>query len=115
MGKEDKEEAVKIPQYNSGVSWKSIMAILFSAFFIGPVMIYSNLMGVGAGGIAVWGTLIFFAEIFMYFRQPLNQHEITLIYTTAGLPIGTLFLNFIFRGYFASLSLIHISEPTRPY
>lgn len=83
------------------------MAILFSAVFLAPVIIFSSLVGAGGGiDIAIYATLIFFTELFIFFRQPLTQHEITLIYCTAWLPIGTMsgamiFLNYLYNGYFA--------------
>ena len=103
MGK-DEGLAVK---YHSGFTWRSVLAIVFSAIFLTPVIIFSNLMGAGGGiDIAIYATIIFFSEIFLFFHQPLTQHEITLIYCTAWLPIGTMsgsmiFLNYLYNGYFA--------------
>lgn len=93
--------------YQSGITWRSILALIFSAVFLTPVIIFSNLIGAGGGiDIAIYATLIFFTEIFLFFHKPLTQHEITLIYCTAWLPIGTMsgsmiFLNYLYNGYFA--------------
>jgi hypothetical protein len=93
--------------YQSGITWRSILALIFSAVFLTPVIIFSNLIGAGGGiDIAIYATLIFFTELFLFFHKPLTQHEITLIYCTAWLPIGTMsgsmmFLNYLYNGYFA--------------
>jgi len=112
-GKRKVFEGVKImksetsTKYQSGITWRSILAIIFSAIFLTPVIIFSNLIGAGGGiDIAIYATLIFFTEIFLFFHKPLTQHEITLIYCTAWLPIGTMagsmiFLNYLYNGYFA--------------
>lgn len=94
-------------KYKPGITWRSIMAILFSAIFLSPVLIFSSLLGVGGGiDIAIYATLMFFTEIFIYFHNPLSQQEITLIYCTAWLPIGTMagamiFMGYLYNGYFA--------------
>ena len=96
-----------ISRYKSGFTWRSVMAIIFSAIFLTPVVIFSNLLGVGGEiDIAVYITLLFFTEIFMFFHKPLTQQEISLIYCTAWLPIGTMsgamiFLGYLYNGYFA--------------
>lgn len=100
-------EPIGIPKYKPGITWRSITAILFSAIFLSPVLIFSSLLGAGGGiDIAIYATLMFFTEIFIYFHNPLDQQEITLIYCTAWLPIGTMsgamiFLNYLYNGYFA--------------
>jgi len=87
------------------------MAILFSAIFLSPIIIFTNLLGAGGSvDVIIWATVIFFTEVFIYFHNPLTKQEITLIYNTAWLPVfpamsaapGSLFfLLLLYNGYFA--------------
>ncbi|MEM2454864.1 MAG: hypothetical protein QXN21_02835 [Candidatus Bathyarchaeia archaeon] len=98
-------------KYISGLTWKSIVAIMFSAIFISPIIIFTNLLGTWASvDVIIWVTVVLFTEIFAYLHNPLTRQEITLIYNTAWLPIypataimpgSLLFLLLLYNGYFA--------------
>ena len=76
------------------ISWRALAAVVYTVLLFQPAMIWAELV-IGPGGALAPGliSVILFVELFRLTGNPLTKQEATIL----------------------SLSLIHISEPTRPY
>mgnify|MGYP000624973992 CR=1 FL=1 len=84
-----------------GLTWRSIMAILFSSVALLPVNLYLQLVsGTTIVAAAVYITAILFTEIATLMGSPLTKQEVYIIFTMAGIAATPVFINSVFRAYF---------------
>jgi len=88
----------------SGLTWRSVLAILFSSLVILPINLYLTLVsGVGIAGAAVYISVILFSEISLLFGSQLTKQEIFIIYMMAGIAAGSpVFITWVYRQYYAT-------------
>ena len=88
-------------KYEVGLTWRSWLAILFSACFLMPIVLFYQLVA-GQSGIdpAVYITAILFSEIARLFGSQMKKQEVCVIFNTVGQAVaGTAFLGLLFNGY----------------
>lgn len=96
----DEKNGIK---YESGLTWRSWLAILFSACFLMPIVLFYQLVS-GQSGIdpAVYITAILFSEIARLFGSQMKKQEVCIIFNAVGQAVaGTAFLGLLFNGYLA--------------
>ncbi|MGC8935352.1 MAG: hypothetical protein ACP5KW_08855 [Thermoproteota archaeon] len=86
----------------SGLTFRSVLAIVFAATILMPVTIWMQLVGGQVAGLG-FATILFFIFIIKYFgRNPLTPQEIILINIGIGIAAYVpFFATFINRTYFA--------------
>lgn len=88
----------------AGLTWRSLLAIIFSAAIILPVSLSINLLaGIALASAATYLTAVLFAEIARITGRPLTKQEMFIIYSTSGLTASSIpFLDYVWRLYFRS-------------
>jgi len=102
-------ETQGIPEFKSGLSWRSVLAILYAVLVFSPAVIWINLVtfGVAPGGAISFFILLIFVEYTRLAGKPLTKQEAALIFGPSHLVIlgGNYFINLIYRGYFMQSDL----------
>ncbi|MGC9014280.1 MAG: hypothetical protein ACP5KW_07920 [Thermoproteota archaeon] len=90
--------------FKSGLTWRSVLAILFSSLVLLPINLYLSLVaGVGIAGAAVYLTAILFSEVTLIFGSKLTEQELYVIYMMAGIAAGSpVFISWVYRQYYAT-------------
>ncbi|MEM2129262.1 MAG: OPT/YSL family transporter [Candidatus Bathyarchaeia archaeon] len=108
------EESIQRPSTNGqkvelkeGLTWRSILALIFASVFILPISIYMNYVaGVGIGGSAVYIVTLLFTELSNMFGARLSKQEVFIIFMVVGTAaIIDPFSNYVYRGYFLTSPL----------
>jgi len=88
----------------AGLTWRSILAIIFAAAIILPVSLSINLLaGITLASAATYLTAVLFAEIARITGRPLTKQEMFIIYSASGLTATSIpFLDYVWRLYFRS-------------
>jgi hypothetical protein len=91
-------------ELKSGLTFTSIMAIIYAAVVIEPAVIYLNLVSSVGGEIGWWMpmfvTLLLVTELGALFRRPITRQEATLTYFLSSyVATNTLFSGLLFNEY----------------
>jgi len=100
-----REESVV--EYKSGLTWRSWLAVFYSAILFMPIVLFYRLV-TGQEGIdpAIFITAILFSEIARIFGSPLTKQEVCVIFNAVGSAVsGGAFLGLLFQGYLATSPL----------
>ncbi|MEM1582934.1 MAG: hypothetical protein QXK89_10585 [Candidatus Bathyarchaeia archaeon] len=97
----------KTEEFQSGLTFRSILAIIFGIAVLLPTLLYINLVsGTIMAGVVPYITALLFSEILRFIGKPLSAPELyviwTLILTSGFMP----FLDLIYRHYFVSSPII---------
>lgn len=96
--------------FRSGFTWRSILAVLYSAVVFTPAVIWISLVTVGVQlGVAIeFCTLFLFIEIARLTGSSISKQEAAVIFGMTSLAGSTIFLNLIYRVYYRQSPLLHI-------
>jgi len=96
-------------EFKSGLTWKSLCALIYSLFVFTPAALWLSLSAVGVSlqGVSLM-TLLIFTEISALYNSPITKQEAAIIFGPASLVGSGLFLNFIFRAYFVQQPLLRL-------
>jgi hypothetical protein len=95
-----------LPEYRSGISPISILAVLYAIFIFVPAMMYQMLMTGTSGGVPVaWFTLIVFVEIGRLCGVSISKQEATMIYLLAGSEMF-IPLSLVYAGWFRTSDIV---------
>jgi len=91
-------------EFRSGITWRSILAILVSALIMMPISLYLNLIsGTTLASAAVYLNVILFTELLRFMGSPLSTQEVFIIYSASGLAAGAIpFLEMVYRTYYVT-------------
>jgi len=89
--------------YGKGLTWRTLLALVFGAFLIQPVTIYSILIMNVALPVQAWIVILLFAEFARFVGFPFTKQEIFILLSFQSMAIiyGTWFLNPIKNAYMA--------------
>ncbi|MCS7119927.1 MAG: OPT/YSL family transporter [Nitrososphaerota archaeon] len=99
----DKWVLHNIDKFESGLTWRSILAMLYCLFVITPATLWMNLVivgGEGFGGVVGLFLLLIFTEYSRFSSKRLTPQEATLIFGPAAIAGSGLFITLIYRAYF---------------
>lgn len=87
-------------EFSDGFGWQTVVGAIFVGIFMMPAAMYLQLMaGHGIGPAARWVTVIIFLEVAKRsFKSP-TQQEIFLLFSMAGMALGTPFSGFLWNQY----------------
>ena len=98
-------------EFKNGLTWRSVMALLYSLFVFSPAVIYLNLVTIGGGlrGSAIeYATLLLFSEIAALYGNPITPQEAAIIFGPATTAGSGGFLTLIYRLYFTRSPLLRV-------
>lgn len=90
-------------EFKSGLTWRTISAILLTALIFIPLSIYLNLLlGTGLGSAATMFITLLFVQITRLTYKPLSRQETLLVYygASVGGVTGVIYQLIIYRAYF---------------
>jgi len=95
-------------EFRSGLTWRSIVALLYSLFVFSPAVIYLNLVTIGGNlGTAIeFATLFLFAEIAEIYGSRILPQEAAIIFGPATVAGSAGFLGLIYNLYFVRSPLL---------
>ena len=108
MSKHEMSQTVLSSEFKSGLTWRSILSIIYSVVVFTPVVIWLQLVTVGApglGGVISYFMLMLFAEYCRLSGKPLTLQEATIIFGPASIA-GATFINLVYRAYFMQSPLV---------
>ncbi|MEM2569831.1 MAG: OPT/YSL family transporter [Candidatus Bathyarchaeia archaeon] len=97
-------------EFRSGLTWRSLCALLYSLLVFTPVAIYLSLVTIGgglAGSVVEYSTLLLFSEIAALYGARLLPQEAVIIFGPAATIGFTGFLGLIFNLYFVRSPLLN--------
>lgn len=77
--------------FRDGITWRSILAIVYSAIFLFPVTLYMNLVS-GVGVSSVYITIILFSELAALFGTKLTKQEVYMMFMFVGWASSSTFV-----------------------
>jgi len=94
----------EVSSVKSGLTWRSILALLYISIVFQPAVLYLNLVS-GAGfymaGAIQWATIILFVELTRLSGSPLTKQEATIIFLGAFLGWSVTWqINFVYSVYY---------------
>jgi len=90
----------------SGLTWRSLLALFFSSATLVPMIIYVSLVsGALVASAAVYITAFLFSGMSRLLGAPMRRQEIFIVYTVTAVAVGVPFLGYIYRGYFVESRL----------
>lgn len=91
-------------RFKSGITWRSILAVVLSAVVMMPISLYLSLIsGTTLASAAVFLNVILFTELSRLMGSPLSTQEVFVIYSGSGLATGAIpFLEMVYRAYYVS-------------
>lgn len=90
-------------KFESGLTWRTLLAVFLAALAFIPLSIYVNLLlGTGLGPAATMCATLLFVQIMRFTYSPLRSQEVLLLYygTSMGGITGLLYQLIIYRAYF---------------
>jgi len=99
-------------RFKSGLTWRSILAMLVAIFIFIPVSCYLNLTVGAAGGAAMAATfvmIIIFSEITRYFGKPLTKQELFIMFSVISFVTAIIppYYWLIWRAWYARHPVFH--------
>jgi hypothetical protein len=105
--KEDAATGVYMETPESGLTWRSALAIIFGGIAMLPVAIYISLVaGIQLSGPSVYIVVILFGELAALMGRRLSKQEVFIIYAMIGSAMAGMagvynpIVNLVFRSYF---------------
>lgn len=94
------------PRFKSGLTWRSVLAMLVAILIFIPVSCYLNLTVGAAGGVATAATfviIIIFSEITRYFGKSLTKQELFIMFSVVSFVTAVIppFYWLIWRAWYA--------------
>ncbi|MEM0050884.1 MAG: hypothetical protein QXW39_10195 [Candidatus Bathyarchaeia archaeon] len=87
-------------KFKDGITWRSAIAIVYSAIFLFPVTLYMSLVS-GVGISSVYITIILFSELAALFRTRLSKQEVYMMFMFVGWASSSTFIldTVVWRNY----------------
>jgi len=87
-------------EFRGGFGWQTVLGAVFVGVFMMPAVMYLQLLaGYGIGPAARWVTVIIFLEIAKRSFTSPTQQQIFILYSIAGMALGSPFQGFLWNQY----------------
>ena len=106
---------VNTMEYSKGLTWRSIIALLFAVIMLEPAVIYYYLVSGETMPLSVWIMILLWVEVSSIFGAQITKQEVFIMMTFewVGLWSSTwLFLDLLKRFYFANSEIAKIFNET---